>query len=76
MDIEKSVITRAALVYKKDPSELSLATDIREELSSQSIKLISFVSALEEEFEIIIEFHEAGALKTIGDFVNKIKQSI
>lgn len=76
MDIEKSVIGQAATVYNVDAERITLDTVIREELSNKSIQLIAFVSSLEEEFGVTIEFHEAGALKTISDFVNKIKGMI
>ena len=76
MDIEKKVIECAALVYEVDESEISLDTDIREELSAQSIKLIGFVGGLEDAFGIVIDFSEAIDLVTINDFVKRIKEVI
>ena len=37
MDIEKKVIECAALVYEVDETEITLETDIREDLSAQSM---------------------------------------
>lgn len=74
MDIEKKVIECAALVYEVDETEITLETDIREDLSAQSIKIIAFIGGLEEAFGIMIDFVDAGELVTIGDFVNKIKE--
>ena len=76
MDIEKKVIECAALVYDVDASEINLETDIREELSAESIKLIGFVGGLEEAFNIVIDFANAVELITINDFVSKVKELI
>ena len=76
MDIEKKVIECAALVYEVDESEITLETDIREDLSAQSIKLIGFVGGLEDAFGIVIDFSNAIDLVTIKDFVDKVKEQI
>ena len=73
MDIEKKIIECAAMSFDVDESEITLDTDIREELSAQSIKLIGFVGGIEDTFGVVIDFAEAGELVTIGDFVNKIE---
>ena len=72
MTIEKTVIECAALVYRKDASTLSLNTNIYEELSSQSLLMVAFISCIEDELDIQIELREAAELKTIGDFVKKV----
>ena len=73
-DITNKVIECAAMVYEVEESEISPETDIREDLSAQSIKIIAFIGGLEEAFGIMIDFVDAGELVTIGDFVNKIKE--
>ena len=75
-DITKKVIECAAMVYEVEESEISPETDIREDLSAQSIKIIAFVGGLEEAFGVVIDFAEAGELITIADFVNKVKESM
>ncbi len=74
MDIEKIVIKCAAEVYNKEPSEITAGTDIREELSNQSIKLIALISSIEDELDVSIDFAAAMGLKTIGDFVKKVEE--
>ncbi|MBR2562107.1 MAG: hypothetical protein IKE31_08170 [Eubacterium sp.] len=76
MEIEKKVIACAAEVYGKDESEITLQTNIREELSNQSILMIAFTSSLEEELDVAIELKEASKLLTIADFVNRIKEKL
>ena len=72
-DIEKIVIDCAADAYGADASCITLDTDIREELSNQSLLLVAFISSIEEELDVQIDFAGAGALKTIGDFVDKVE---
>lgn len=74
MNIEEKIIACAAEVYGVDAASISADTVIREELSNQSIRLIAFVSAIEDELDASISIPEAGGLKTIGDFVRKVKE--
>ena len=74
MNVEEKVMECAALVYGVDAATLKPETDIREELSNQSLKLIAFISTLEDELDAVIEFQDAMALKTIGDFIEKVKE--
>lgn len=74
MNIEGKIIECAAQVYGVDASAITEDTDIREELSNQSIKLIAFISSIEDELDAAISIPEAGNLKTIGDFVKKVEE--
>lgn len=72
--IETTVIECAAEAYCVDAATLSTATDIRQELSNQSLKLVAFISCIEDELDVSIDLREAAALRTIGDFVEKVNQ--
>ncbi|MDR1245754.1 MAG: phosphopantetheine-binding protein [Clostridiales Family XIII bacterium] len=74
MNIEKTVIRCAADAYSVDESTITLDTDIRSQLSKQSLLLVAFISSIEEELNVTIDLGEAAALKTIRDFVDKIGQ--
>jgi len=74
MTIENKVIRCAAEAYGVDALTITLATDIREDLSNQSLKLIAFISTIEEELDVKIDLTDAGKLKTIRDFVEKVNQ--
>lgn len=74
MNIEQKVIECAAEVYGVDAAAITVNTDIREELSNQSIKLIAFISVIEDELDAAISIPEAGGMKTIGDFVKKVEE--
>ena len=72
-DVVKAVIAAAADGYDVDPSIITLATDIREDLAPQSMKMIVMLSNIEEALDITIDITEAGELNTIADFVNAVR---
>ena len=74
MKIEKTVIKCAAEAYGVDEASITLDTDIREQLSNQSLKMVAFISCIEDELDVQIDLREAGKLKTIHDFVDKVNQ--
>ena len=74
MNIEEKVIACAAEAYNVDVSTISLNTVIRQELSSQSLVLIAFISSIEDALGVSIDLRDAGKLLTIGDFVEKTKE--
>lgn len=74
MNLTEKIIACAASVYGVDAASITVDTDIREELSNQSLKMIAFISAIEDETDIAIEIRDAGQLKTIGDFVKKAEE--
>jgi acyl carrier protein len=74
MTIEKAIIQCAADAYAVDILTITPDTDIREELSNQSLKLVAFISGIEDELDVKIDIRDAGKLKTIRDFVDKVSQ--
>lgn len=72
--IAMTVIECAAVGYDVDAATLTMATDIREDLSNESMKMIVMISEIEEELGVTIEIQEAGNLNTLGDFVAKVKE--
>lgn len=66
----------AADAYGVDVSELSMSTDIREDLSSESMKMIVMISGIEDELDVTIEIQEASALKTLADFTQRVKDKM
>ena len=65
--IAQTVIHCAADGYGVDESELTMATDIREDLSNESMKMIVMISEIEEELDVTIEIQEASNLNTLAD---------
>lgn len=74
--IVKVVMEAAAEAYGVDEDTLTLGTDIREDLSNQSMKMIVMISEIEDELDVTIEIQEANYLYTLGDFVGKIQEKL
>lgn len=75
-EIAKTVIQCAATAYGVDASEITMSTDIREDLANESMKMIVMISEIEDELGASIEIQEASLLNTIADFVNKVKEKL
>ena len=73
-EIVKIVIACAAEAYGIDKSEITLESDVREDLGNQSLKMIVMLSEITERTGVSIDITEAGAFRTIGDFVNAVKK--
>ena len=74
--IEETIITCAAEAYLVDASAITPDTDIRENLSNQSLKLIAFISGIEDALNVTVDVRDAAKLYTIRDFVNKVTELI
>ena len=75
-DVAKAVIEAAADAYGVDASGITLATDIREDLSNESMKMIVMISTIEDQLNVTIEIQEASNLNTIGDFVAVVRERL
>ena len=62
--------------YGVDAASITLATDIREDLSNESMKMIVMISTIEDELNVTIEIQEASNLNTIGDFVSVVRERL
>ena len=72
----QTVISCAAEAYGVDKAAITLDTDIREDLSNESMKMIVMISEIEERLQVTIEIQEASLLNTIGEFVAKVKERL
>lgn len=70
-DVEKQVISFAAQVYGVDPASINRETRIIEDLGRSSLKLISLVSLVNDEYDILVSNRDALGLATIGDLVDR-----
>lgn len=75
-EIAKTVIACAADAYGVDAAGLTLSTDIREDLSNESMKMIVMISEIEERLKVTIEIQEASQLNTLGEFTAKVKERL
>ncbi len=59
-----------------DPEEITLDTNIIEDLGADSLDLVDFVMSLEDEFDQEIPDEDIEGIKTIGDVVSYIENSL
>ena len=59
-----------------DPEDINLDTDIIDDLGADSLDLVDFVMSLEEEFDKEIPDEDIENIKTIGDVVSYIENSL
>lgn len=74
--VAMAVIECAADAYGVDAAGLTLATDIREELANESMKMIVMISEIEDRLKVTIEIQEASQLNTLGEFTAKVKERL
>lgn len=59
-----------------DPDDVTLDTDIISDLGADSLDLVDFVMSLEDEFDKEIPDEDIEGIKTIGDIVSYIENSL
>lgn len=72
----KAIFDAVAEGYDVDPSEITMDTDIREDLSPQSMKMIVMLSGIEDALDITIDIVEAGEINTIAELVEKVREKM
>ena len=75
-ELEAIVIKAVATIYGKDESELSMDTNIKEELGGASVKMVGLTAAIEEETDARVELQVASACETIGDLVDAVEDEL
>ena len=75
-ELEAIVIKAVATIYGKDESELSMDTNIKEELGGASVKMVGLTAAIEEETDTMVELQVASACETLGDLVDAVEDEL
>lgn len=57
-----------------EPDEVTLEAGIKEDLGFDSLDVVDFIMALEQEFDLEIEDEEAEKVTTVGDIVKFIEE--
>ena len=70
--LEKTIFTFAARAYNVDEATLSRETNIKKDLSSQSLLMVSLVSMIENELEVFIPLTAAAKFETLGDVIDQV----
>jgi acyl carrier protein len=66
-EILEKMIERAAVLFKKDPSELSADTRFVEDLKAKSVNYVQIITVIMDEFEVEIPFMDFRRKKTFGE---------
>ena len=75
-DIFERFRTCAVNVLSVDPSKVTLEAKFADDLDADSLDLVEFVMALEEEFDINVEEQELEGVDTIGQAFELVKSKI
>ena len=59
-----------------DPDDITLDTNIIDDLGADSLDLVDFVMSLEDEFDKEIPDEDVESIKTVGDIVSYIENSL
>ena len=59
-----------------EPEDITLDTNIIEDLGADSLDLVDFVMSIEDEFDKEIPDEDVESIKTVGDIVSYIENSL
>lgn len=66
----KEIVAKELMV---EEDEITLESDIKEDLGADSLAVVDLAMALEDEFGVEIPDEDLEAIKTVGDIVNYLK---
>ncbi|MCI8894427.1 MAG: acyl carrier protein [Lachnospiraceae bacterium] len=75
-ELEAKVIELVAMAYGKDEADITVDTDIKEDLGGTSVMMVGLVSEIENELDAMVPLQIASACKTVGDLVDKIEEEM
>ena len=75
-ELEAIVIKAVATIYGKNEADLSMDTNIKEELGGASVKMVGLTAAIEEETDAMVELQVASACEPLGDLVDAVEEAL
>ena len=75
-ELEAIVIKAVATIYGKNEADLSMDTNIKEELGGASVKMVGRTAAIEEETDAMVELQVASTCETLGDLVDAVEEEL
>jgi len=73
-EILEKIIQRAAVVFKKDPGELSADSTFVEDLKAKSVNYVQIIAILEDAYDVQINFMQFRRKKTLGEAAEFVAQ--
>ena len=71
--MEQKIIKLIADKLGKKPEQITLKTNLVEDLGADSLDVVELIMTFEDEFGISLPDEEVAKMKTVGDVVNYIK---
>lgn len=62
--------------FNVDEDDINMETSFKDDLNADSLDLVELIMALEDEFGLEVEDEEVDSIKTIGDAVDYIKNTL
>lgn len=64
------------MAYGKDEADITVDTDIKEDLGGTSVMMVGLVSEIENELDAMVPLQIASACKTVGELIDKIEEEM
>jgi acyl carrier protein len=71
-EVKKSL----AEIMSKDEDDITMETDLVNDLGVDSVDSVELIMALEETYDVSISDEDAAQLKTVGDVVEYVEKAI
>lgn len=75
-ELEAKVIELVAMAYGKDEADITVDTDIKDDLGGTSVMMVGLVSEIENELDAMVSLQVASACKTVGDLIDKVEEEM
>ncbi len=72
-EIQKKVTEMLSNKFSTSESDITLKTDIFDDLAADSLDVVELVSEMEKAYDIVISTEEAESLRTVEDVVKMIE---
>ncbi len=72
-ELEAKVIELVEISYGKQPGEVTLETNFKEDLKGASVQMVALVSEIENELDAMVALQDASACATVKDLVDAVE---
>ncbi len=75
-ELEAKIIELVEVSYGKQPGEVSLETNFKEDLKGASVQMVALVSEIENELDAMVALQVASACETVKDLVDAVEEEL
>ena len=73
--IFEKIVKILSAQFKAEEEDITMETDIIEDLGADSLDVVDIIMAIEDEFKVEVPDTEVENIKTVGDVVNYIENA-